>query len=902
MREDLLKAIAKGKGVTSAIILTHNIDFMFFQSVALPAFRRCGHPSITIFADAACALATHSGQREYLSGLGTKYRVVPVAMPQSHFRFHPKAILLSGPGGGDLFVGSGNLTFGGWRGNAEVWARFSSANDGSGPFRAFRDYMLGVLEYVSVHSPVEREVHSAFNENTWDWLAEDASSHPLILGHPGSPEGLLRQMLELAGTGYSKVHVCAPYFDHEAKALAQLIEDTSPAEVQILCQPSGTTLTRDAWNLVADKAHLQEVNFRPKPMRGMRRPPLMHSKFYAFEGPEEVVVFLGSANCSQAGLTLGGSVGNAELMAVQRMSPAEFHEKFLGEIELLDEEPELHETALPIDKEEQESRGGLQILAARYEHGSLEIGYRPTYAKNVSCLLGGHPVPVSETGPGTLKVPCRLSIGAPYHLILKAEVDGAVVESKPGWIDFEGELRLASQKGNLGDGISARLQSGASLPEGLIKALQLISEHLDQAPKLAMLDSESGQRDSASGDLAIFTEGDIFTEGYKHPRLGGLLADASTGASGGLYLSQLLARWFGEHLHREDAPSAMTDADQEHEQPDEQKEGDEVVDKPEASLTQRQHSTELELSDRDKRRIEGYTLRIGATMSSDDFLAHRLPESLAIDIQVAAIVLVGCLNEDCISQDTFFQVTQQIWSSLFLSCPEEPIEGASTGGWLEYRASISEGSTSFIAAMRSPQLSAALLGWTIATPVAQDTPEAARFSLASALAIARLPDLWRGDEDWGLQVAERLEALLRISKKAVGPAEMALYQEKWQQLQRQGDALRRLEEALGNRKPSELKDCIPKASLERGELIWQGRKAGYSVVLDPSARRGGKVRAKELRTDKEREYYSDHTIPVAALLEPGVLPHSETLGNEPRAVLKELTESLRTGYSGHTDD
>ena len=55
MRRDLLKIVAGAKDVTNAIILTHNIDFVFVQAVVIPALRKCGSPTLTVFADADCA-------------------------------------------------------------------------------------------------------------------------------------------------------------------------------------------------------------------------------------------------------------------------------------------------------------------------------------------------------------------------------------------------------------------------------------------------------------------------------------------------------------------------------------------------------------------------------------------------------------------------------------------------------------------------------------------------------------------------------------------------------------------------------------------------------------------------------------------------------------------------------
>src|SRR5688500_12495107 len=102
MRRDLLRTIASARNVSHAIVLTHNIDFVFLQTIVLGVLRKCGAPSITIFVDAGCAAESYRYQKPLLDGLGVRYRVVPIAMSQ-WFRFHPKALFLSGEADATLF-------------------------------------------------------------------------------------------------------------------------------------------------------------------------------------------------------------------------------------------------------------------------------------------------------------------------------------------------------------------------------------------------------------------------------------------------------------------------------------------------------------------------------------------------------------------------------------------------------------------------------------------------------------------------------------------------------------------------------------------------------------------------------------------------------------------------------
>jgi hypothetical protein len=133
------------KSAQAAIVLTHNIDFLFVQSLLLPRLRKLGHPKLTVFADAACATGSYQQQRGLVPALGRRYRTVAVDLGYGR-RFHPKAIFPAGPHGASLAVGSGNLTHGGWSANREIWARFAFPGDGGPAIAAFRDYLQTILD------------------------------------------------------------------------------------------------------------------------------------------------------------------------------------------------------------------------------------------------------------------------------------------------------------------------------------------------------------------------------------------------------------------------------------------------------------------------------------------------------------------------------------------------------------------------------------------------------------------------------------------------------------------------------------------------------------------------------------------------------------------------------------
>ena len=245
MRQDILKIIRSSKDITNAIILTHNIDFVFVQSVVIPALRKCGSPSLTIFADAECATQTYQHQARVLGTLGQRYRVVPVAM-RPGYRFHPKAVLLSGPRSATLLVGSGNLTFGGWRENGEVWYRYDGDNDGTQVLAAFREYLREVLEVCPESDTFTPEIEEAFDPNTRRWAAsmEDPG---VLLGRCGQGQAMLDQIRAVVGdAAVDELHVCAPYFDLRAEALERLAEQLGSPPTRVLVQSHRTNLPRAA--------------------------------------------------------------------------------------------------------------------------------------------------------------------------------------------------------------------------------------------------------------------------------------------------------------------------------------------------------------------------------------------------------------------------------------------------------------------------------------------------------------------------------------------------------------------------------------------------------------------------------------------------------------------------------
>ena len=873
MRVDLLDIIARSTEVTNAIVVTHNIDFAFLQTVVLAAFRTCGHPTITVFADAQCAAESYALQAPLLDGLGTRYRVVPISMTTGG-RFHPKAVLLSGPKAGTLLVGSGNLTFGGWRENAEIWTRFDAVTDGPQAFVELESYVRQVLERVPLGQAVAAEVDEAFDRKTRPWLAVPVPAGPRrLLGRAAAGEALVDEMAKEVGGPLDELIVGVPYFDEDGVALGAVIERLHAPRATVLCQPWRSTLTRRAFAANAARAALRHVTFEHVDENGASRRAFLHAKFYAAVHGESVTVFAGSANCSIAALMTAGAAGNAELLAVRRMSRAEFGAAFLAELVEKTEPIELPEAWTDHDEA---ARPPFVVLAARLDAGVLEAAFSPSRAELRSCTVDGMVLPrPSLVGPGRLRVACS---GEPHSVQIHGVLDGAAVQSPPSWIDHEQHLRATAHGRNLAAVLRGQVQTGQWNASAWADVMTVVCRHVAYMPERAT--ASQGSSGKATGGAGPFSYADVFASTYSPAKIEeSHLLGVPLAGNKEQVLQALLLRWFGVPAEREEVGEPSSPS------VDETDGGDAPL---ELRLVAELTVAPQVLSDADRRRIEKLVAQAEHALTDPVYLAGRTAEQLAADLAIVAALLRTGLNERWISSDDFFRVSHRVWTALFLD--GSPSAGF---GWIEYRMYDAADPDVFAAALRSPPLAAALLGWAFAVPPKGASAEATRFKLAVALAVARLPWLWDAGDP--AAVTRELELLARTtSPGGLGTTATAIHEARELTLRR-GHALMHFENAVSTVAPADLRARIRRSEVAAGDLLWQG-KAGYCVAMDHAARTD-KVKVPVLKLQGRVEpthFVASFTVPVVDLLDAAVIPLSPSFGLAPRQVLSTfLTELAR---------
>lgn len=851
MRSDVLDIIEKSKDVTNIIVLTHNIDLIFLQNVLTRALRKCGNPKLTIFADADRASESFERQGRWVTGLGRRYRVIPMLMNPG-FCFHPKAILLSSKDKATLLVGSGNLSFGGWRENAEIWVEYDTERQESAPLSAFRNYLNDVIRRIPTNHPVADEVAEAFDGATHPW-ADKLGTPGGLVGKVGLGASLSDQMFALLEQKpVQRLTVCSPYFDVEAEMLRELA-GRSGSPTSVLVQSGTSTLLKSAAAKLPKQIKLQAVDFKRKdqPTDSTDNAPVrsgfIHAKFYGFETAENVVVFIGSANCSKAALGVPGAGGNAELLAVQSMSLRQFEDRFLselprqsGELQLKDND-EIVEPVVATPE--------VRVLAAWLEDGRLHVSYRPPEVVINMCVVDDKAVDFKSGGGGLIHA---WPDGECNRVILKGTKPGAVVESPPCWIDHERYLKSSSYQRDFGEAAHELVRAGNWNIGAWNEILRLFREYLRYTPRSTGRSVESDKDPKNAGQS--WAEEDIFIPEYPN-----YAANISPQARlEGIRQDILRFLGFGRHnsASADEPPLRSGIADSEN---------DEVMEDGEV-IPGKASSKPSEVTDKDRRRSLRNIQLIVDNLKDPSFLQERSPQQLGVDLGVASILFRTGLSENWLEYDDFFKLTHQIWATIFFCAESKPGTMDVARGWLEYRYESAVDKERFAHEMSSVHLAVSLMAWALAIRVSTNSAEESFFNVSVVAAIARFPWIWRGAKKPEFESA----VLVSLSHSNVlsdkNPTVRGQIHERLCDLISSGETTRKIEERLAAIAPQQIRTLIQQDRIERGAVLWQGTK-GLCVTAEPCRRsESGNVSVYCLQNQDAVLFKKGYLIPLEELL------------------------------------
>ena len=837
MRRNVLDWLTEtGTNAHHVVILTHNIDFFFVQSILDSKLYAVGSPKITIFADAMSAAASFEDQSALLGGLGTRYRVVPVDLGP-YRRFHPKALLLASAQRAALAIGSGNLTHGGMAANHEAWT--FAASDGESPalIAAFRDYLYRLVPTLPLAGALVDELDSIFDqEQAW------AVGLPEPGGLAATPSdiSLLNQMTQLVDGAPDAVSVLAPYHDDRAAALTEL---ATRFDTPLTCwmQPGHEGLSQSVASGLPANVTLRAIDCEPE-----RRPSFIHAKVLAFHKGDSVSRAIGSANCSQAALLANASWGNAELMAVGTVSAADA-EGFFSDLVRGDVIEELPEHP-PSDEWEAPARHSLRVLAARQEGDRLSVAYdAPGRLSDISIEadVGSWSASESEDQATT-------AIFFPgqrlRNIVLKAKgPEGELWQSPLAWVDDESRLSTPSSFRRVLQRMESANATGANKEQAFQDVLALFAEYL-RDPRAAKRTLKRIGADAAN-PLQPYDPAAVFADDFGHSGISALGWQSSIHApTSVLAIIQALFKdnpeISGRFIPSEDA----------------------VIESEEDTLTPESEQAAL-LSDDAPKPKEKISLQLTRALEAVDqalcdpkFVAVRSPALLGNDLALAAVLLVKGLADRLLDTATFRNFTRRIWASLFFE--RDGIKGT----LIERVHQVPEGAErhAFITALVQPRLAAALALWSTIEWNATDS-DGEKFRFSAILLHASHP--------WLLASAPTEVIAAEIQKIAssilpVGERPKTL--DTWRELIKAGTALSLLKTSLSTEDAARLRAAAKAPQIAPRELLWVNDRFAFANAAYARMPRV-KAHIQMVGHTNVAPYMAQYLVPVRELVDSDVL-------------------------------
>ncbi len=838
MRRNVLEWLAgRVPKARHALVLTHNIDFLFLQSVLAPRLRRAGDPRLVVFADAACAAQAFAVQSSLVDGLGDRYRVVPVDLGGAR-RFHPKALFLSGPDGAALAVGSGNLTHGGMGANHEAWAFAASDGEDASMVAAFRDYVSALMPRLPLPEPL-RDWWATIFDGGQAWAAD----LPPAAGLAGSPAArpLLDQIAAAVEGPVRAVDVIAPYHDERGAALAAVAARFG-APVTCWMQPGRAGLSRAAADVLP-----ADVSLRSIECEQARRPSFIHAKILALHGDGRTVLAVGSANCSQAALLADASWGNAELMALGTVG-AEAVEGLLSGLERGDAPPPLPELP-PSEAWALPAEAPLRILAARFEAGRLRVAYRaPVGTTRLSAASDGWAQPATDVDAAA----CVAEFGVPLRpktiAIQAVGPDGSKLSSAEAWVDDEASLSAPATLRRVIQRLRDDGEAGWLSAQAFREVLELFREYICDAEAARRRVGPAGRVDQPA---AAYDPSAVFSGSFGAAT--GSPADrGGDGTIGGLLaiVERLFAvgRAVGEHFEGGRAEGDVGDA-QDGEEPDVEVEQRRLMSLGRASPEPRVRA-----------QLRRALSAVEQALRAPEFVASRTPALLGADLSLAAILLVKGLSAGLLDTVDYRRITRELWAALFFG-------GGGSPGLLTARietAAEPADRNAFLAAFCSPRLSAALALW-CATEWAADDADASWFRLSAALVHQRHPCLF------GAAAAETVSAEIdAFATKLLPQNERLIAVRAWTGVIRAGEALRCLSVAIRTLSAADLRAAAASNVVDPSTLVWVNGHLAFPAT-QAFRRAKSKVHVRFLGEVQLKPYFVEFIVPVRDVLEAGIL-------------------------------
>lgn len=371
------REFCRERGLNIAVLLTYSFDAFFFERVILKDLRAGEADDILVVADARQINEAAGRWDGQLRGLGRSYQLAPSVTPGS---FHPKVMLRLGPEGGAVWVGSGNLTSGGWGANREVgcaWAVGPRQDDNGTWVAPFLERAASWSASGARHDVLRRALETPWLEEARGGAGEGTG--PILTGY-GADSLAAQLKRRWAGRRFDEVRIFTGSTDENGAFLRWAHDNLGVRRARVV-------LDQNRASFVEDRIAGLPVETSVMHLPG-KRPT--HAKFYWFEGPDGAAAVMGSANCSAAAWILPPTEGgNIEAVTVyDEASPS----GFASILEVFDAEEltpaKLAQRSVKREREERGQTSPQPQVDWDGASGELHVGFLSALPSGTSVSIG----------------------------------------------------------------------------------------------------------------------------------------------------------------------------------------------------------------------------------------------------------------------------------------------------------------------------------------------------------------------------------------------------------------------------------------------------------------------------------------------------------------------------------
>jgi hypothetical protein len=289
---DLAKS---GAMLDASIVTTFAFNGLYFEEVLLRSFERAGSRLNIVLVDAAQLSKALEDPLRRPQRAGSDYLLVPI---RGLAAFHPKILALLSEKRSLLAVGSHNATDAGFGFNNELTALWGAGKTSPYLVREAVGYAISWLEESdALTAELLREVRDRLLVLTGQDEVP-ANAETFFIGSTAE-RSLWGQLRQYVRGEIQRVWIVGPYFDAGGQFVRELNTQLSPAEIVIAIQP---------WSALVPDADRFPANAKFVDISGAQAfsgyefsESFLHGKAIVLEGPEGLVVSIGSANPTGAG-------------------------------------------------------------------------------------------------------------------------------------------------------------------------------------------------------------------------------------------------------------------------------------------------------------------------------------------------------------------------------------------------------------------------------------------------------------------------------------------------------------------------------------------------------------------------------------------------------------------------